>query len=352
MKNISSSTISLISIAVILYQCTITIAQPVENKTQILVLGTEHLNKMKNFEQNMLDNLMLKLDSFEFDAVCVEVMPSELIYDIKSRNDSAFIYITEYSAKSRIELADAMQNELGIGFIESEERARDLCTKSSLSDAERVKLIEYFIASADIYSATLQYRYIMDSANLQQLHLSDRVLKKLQVYSISNNEISTIAIPLCINNNIQRLENIDNLQDEPLLMKYFPSFMLDFTANQEKFKNIGNAPVFQRTSDLVNSCVEKGDLLDLFLFMNSEEFTKQDFEAQHAIWFYSDFDSGTDRSRYSLWEMRNLQITANILKVCAFYPSKRIIVIIGASHKGFIEKYLGQIPDIELLELK
>jgi len=113
-----------------------------------------------------------------------------------------------------------------------------------------------------------------------------------------------------------------------------------------------NAPVFLKTNELVASGIENEDLVDLYLFMNSEEYMKQDFEAQHEIWFKSNFTTGTGRSRYSLWEMRNLQITANILKTCSFYPGKRIIVIIGASHKGFIEKYLGQISDIELLELK
>jgi len=86
--------------------------------------------------------------------------------------------------------------------------------------------------------------------------------------------------------------------------------------------------------------------------MNSREYKKKDFEAQHVIWLNSKFESGTDRARFSLWEMRNLQITANILKTCAFYPGNNIIVIIGASHKSFIEKYMKQIPDIELLEFK
>ena len=47
--------------------------------------------------------------------------------------------------------------------------------------------------------------------------------------------------------------------------------------------------------------------------------------------------------------MLNLQIAANITKVCSFYPGKKVLVVIGASHKSFIEKYLKQNPDIEIL---
>ena len=79
---------------------------------------------------------------------------------------------------------------------------------------------------------------------------------------------------------------------------------------------------------------------------------KQDFEAQWSVWLKTNFPSGSDRARYSLWEMRNLQISANIVKTSSFYPGKSIIVIIGSSHKSFIEKYLRQVPDIELLEFE
>jgi len=76
---------------------------------------------------------------------------------------------------------------------------------------------------------------------------------------------------------------------------------------------------------------------------------KQDFEAQWEIWLKTNFPTGTDKARYYLWEMRNLQIAANIIERCSFYPGKKIIVIIGSSHKSFLEKYLKQISDIEIL---
>ena len=98
--------------------------------------------------------------------------------------------------------------------------------------------------------------------------------------------------------------------------------------------------------------VQTNDLLELFVFINSKEYQEQDFEAQWEIWFKTDFASGSDRARYALWEMRNLQIAANIMNTAAFYPGKRILVVIGASHKLFLEKYLGQVPSIELIEFE
>lgn len=327
-------------------------AQIEGQKTKILILGTYHLDQIKNFQPRMLDKLVSKLDSFEFDAVCIENMPGELLYDIKSREDSAFIYITEHTARTRFALADSMQNNLGIGFLEAEKEAENLLRKDSLSDAERVSLIKYLIASTDIYSATLQYKLVKDKSVFNRSDLGQYIIDRLHEYNESLNEISCLALRLAHNQNLQKIEYIDNLQDEPLLYKNFPSFVQDFTDNQELFKDVGNSPVFKKIDQLVKSGIENENLLGLYLFMNSKEYMNQDFEAQHVLWLNSKFDSGTDRARYSLWEMRNLQITANILRTCAFYPGKNIIVIIGASHKSFIEKYLYQIPDIELLEFK
>ncbi|MBT3252162.1 MAG: hypothetical protein HN729_09895 [Candidatus Marinimicrobia bacterium] len=340
-------------IAILLLLCSINLnGQIASEKTKVLILGTPHLNQIPNFQPKMLDNLVIKLDSLKFDAVCIENMPGELLYDIESREDSAYTYIVEHIAGLRFALADSMQVNLGIGFVESEKNAKDLLKKETLADADRVQLIEYLIASTDIYSATLQYKLIKEKSTFDGSNISQYTMAVIEKYGDDLNEISSLALRLASNQNLQKLEYIDNLQDESFLYKHFPNFTEDFTDNQELFKDIGNSPVFLKFNELITSGITDEDLLDVYLFMNSEEYMIQDYEAQHVIWLNSNFESGTDRARYSLWEMRNIQITANILKTCAFYPGKNVIVIIGASHKSFIEKYLKQVPDIELLELK
>ena len=51
-----------------------------------------------------------------------------------------------------------------------------------------------------------------------------------------------------------------------------------------------------------------------------------------------------------MWEQRNLAIVSNIMKIAATNAGKRILVIIGSAHKSYLEKYLRQIPDVEVLE--
>ena len=64
-------------------------AQTEMAKTEVMVLGTFHLNQIKKFKNTMLNNTIAKLDNFKFDAICIENMSGELLYDIRSRNDSS-----------------------------------------------------------------------------------------------------------------------------------------------------------------------------------------------------------------------------------------------------------------------
>ncbi|WP_260580564.1 DUF5694 domain-containing protein [Sphingopyxis sp. PET50] len=50
------------------------------------------------------------------------------------------------------------------------------------------------------------------------------------------------------------------------------------------------------------------------------------------------------------WETRNLRMVANIRAAMAERPGARTLVIVGASHKGYFETYLGMMHDIRLVD--
>jgi hypothetical protein len=48
------------------------------------------------------------------------------------------------------------------------------------------------------------------------------------------------------------------------------------------------------------------------------------------------------------WETRNLRMAANIREVAATVPGKRLLVITGSSHKGYLDAYLDLMHDMTL----
>lgn len=201
------------------------------------------------------------------------------------------------------------------------------------------------LCAYDPWTASLQYQYIIDD---KKIDTATVVL--LNNYNKSLNEINLIGTNLAKKFSINKLYPIDDLQDETILLHEFPGFIIDYQNSQDKIKLILNYPFYNKIDSIVTKGINDSDLYDTYKFLNSSEYKSEDKKGQWDIWFKTNFKSKTDRSRYSLWEMRNLQITANIMRLVALYPEKKILVIIGASHKSFIEDYLEQMSDVEVLK--
>jgi len=317
------------------------------NKTEILILGTPHLFQIDQFENSMLDKVKEKLNTHDFEVICIEKMPGQLLYDIASRKDSTFNDMKRM--QRHLKLADSVQAHLGKNFLESKQNITHLLSKNHLTNKDRKNLFYNFIATTNIASAALQYLYLKDETALFVSSFDKEIVQYIEKELASSNEYYSLAVPLAFHKQLNKIEPIDNLQDMALLAKYYPTFKDEMKNNPDFIANVLKAPVFIKSDSLKTQAVKNKDLSELYSYVNSDEFMKEDYNAQWKIWFETNFSSNSDRARYSLWEMRNLQISANILDVVARNPTKNILVIIGASHKYFLEKYLRQIPDIEII---
>lgn len=314
-------------------------------KTRVLVLGTPHLSSIKGVNQTHLKHLLDSLSAYKFDVIGIELMSPELILDIKSRNTEAWKELYSYYSKS-INLGDSFQKKLKLDYEQASKLFESLILKPSLNDNDRKQLIYAALCTYDIWTALLNFQYVKDKASIDT-----SVVNLIHKYSQSTNEINLIGINLAKSLSLNNLNPIDNLQDETILTRDFPSFFTEYTSSQKKINEmISKATIFGEVSRLTTESIKSMDLFPLFKLMNSTRYMEEDYVGQWELWLKTNFDSKADKSRYYLWEMRNLQITANIMRLAAKYPEKKILVIIGASHKSFIESYLKQMVDIELLK--
>lgn len=324
-------------------------SQNVHRKTEVLIFGTTHLQRLDSFKPAMIEKVITRLESYEFDVIGIEKMSGELLNDILSREDSAYDGITKGRYGSHyLELSKRVLLELDISYVEAESNVRQLTNQSKLSISERKNLILYLIALTDIPSATLQYKRYGDGLNFET-ELEKEIEKILVTNLDSANEYYSLSMEVAYREGLNRLLPIDNLQDESLLFKLYPTFIEDYKKNTAKFAAISNLPVYQYINQLTDKGIADGDLSNLFEYLNGIDYQQQDKEAQWDIWLETNFSSGSDRARYSLWEMRNFQITANIMKVVAENPGKRVLIIIGSAHKMFIERNLSKLDHVKVL---
>lgn len=50
------------------------------------------------------------------------------------------------------------------------------------------------------------------------------------------------------------------------------------------------------------------------------------------------------------WETRNLRMASNIRDVLGMRPGMRMLVVVGASHKGYLEAYPHQMHDVRIVD--
>jgi hypothetical protein len=79
---------------------------------------------------------------------------------------------------------------------------------------------------------------------------------------------------------------------------------------------------------------------------------------QGALVYRSDFGAALNepsvqrfgRQYVGYWETRNLRMAANIRDVLGLRPGQRMLVIVGVSHKGYLESYLHQMHDVRIVD--
>jgi pheromone shutdown protein TraB len=77
----------------------------------------------------------------------------------------------------------------------------------------------------------------------------------------------------------------------------------------------------------------------------------EDVSKQWHLFFRTELPSKIDRARVALWEARNLNIAGRIRAASAWHPGGRVLVVIGAAHKPFLDLYLAQMMDIQVVQL-
>jgi len=309
-----------------------------------MVLGSPHLQQMKSVETSYLTDVLKRLDAEEFDVIAVEKMPVELLLDIKKRPEKHWQELYA-EVKASIEFGENYQKKINRTFAEAAEILKELKNKINITDADRIEFIKSYLCMYDVWSACLHFKLLQNTSLIDTD--ANSYLTKL---SKSQNEINVVGLETAKKRKLTQIYYIDNLQDETILQNEFPTFFSEYEASRTKINNYINKSSLLKKIDTVQSqSIASGNLLKLYQFYNSGYFMEEDFNMQWALWFNTFFASKSDISRYFLWEMRNLQITANILRVAAGNPGNKILVLIGASHKSFIEKYLMQIPIVELI---
>ena len=323
-------------------------------KTNIMILGTPHLESLgAQFKSSLLDKLLSVLEQFKPDLIGIESIPPSLLEDMERRKDKFGDVINEF-AKLRLEHGHIMQQKLGVTRKKAEDIIHSLFLeiRDKPEDFERrSKLVQCLLASYDDISALVQWSYLPESFRLKYKDLPTDILTHMNNQLASPNEIISIGVTLARRLHLERVKHIDDHHDKDIFQKIAPQLIAELENNSE-YLSVQKDSFYRDSQQRLQHAVKNGDLLPYYAYINSLEYVAKDMELQWNLWFRTKLQSGLDRSRMALWEVRNLNIASHIRRATVIHPGKRMIVIIGVGHKPFLEAYLSQMVDMKVVQLK
>lgn len=310
-----------------------------EEKTKILLFGVPSLTVLSSdFSPLLLERMIEQLSNFNPDVICLDAIPPKA---------------TEVIANEEFQIVSGLQKKLKLTNKSASEQLDSLLNSSKKNNIDfktRKRLIELFICTYDFYSAALNLLYLTQT-EINNLKLDNRIIEKLTTILKKNDEKTAFGIQLAYKLKMNRVYSINDISDKPMLDKiseqlYNEMLLSDvYNFHKKEFLN-------QTADNKLKDGLLKKDLYDFFSYINSDNYSITTVNNTWSVFYKMFLESGLERTRIGLWEMKNLRIASNIREVSSFYPSKKILIIIDVSKKPFVEEYLNKMTDLKILKLK
>lgn len=313
-------------------------------QNQILVLGTPHLSQFPDtFDPVVLSLVMDRLEIWQPEAITIEAVSGpqcEFMREYPDRyKDSVDFYCWDVAPARKatgLTVAQASQSV--------ERELADWPDRPTA--AQRRNLTALFLASGDRASALVQWLRLPETERRTGDGTNGDLYEQLILANHKQDESYQIAAVLAARLGLERVYPIDD---------HTADFSVDDTeAYGVAIEKAWDNPATQKRMDISDELnaelMSPSGVLDIYKAYNAP--------AMAALIFKSDFGAALEepstqnfgRSYLTYWETRNLRMAANIRDSLGRKPGVRTLVIVGTSHKAYLESYLHQMHDIRIVD--
>lgn len=320
--------------------------------TQVLVLATPHLSDQSDdFDPAVLTPLLAKLEKFDPDVITIENLSGESLQTLQAYEGSY-----PNSAKSFggdvLQLASIAGNSLQLDMPAAETRLRERLENwpSTPTPSDRRGLVALFAASGDAHSALLQWWRLPPAERIAKDEVDQALTQGLEAFGQGRNESRLIGVRLAERLGLERVFPIDDHSADDLMT---PEVVAGLTAGMREIPNVQallTSPEMARLQEAGSRLGTPEEVLTTYRDLNTPEAAVLDARLQWGVMVGEAWPGSAGRTRMAEWEARNLRQAAHIREAAASAPGGRVLVIIGAGHKAWLEAYLSMLVDIELVD--
>jgi hypothetical protein len=311
---------------------------------EIMVLGTPHLAQLpKTFQTSSLTLLNERLAAWKPQAIAVE-----------DRSGPQCDFMRRHAARYQ-EAVDGYcpdtapaRAATGLDVPQATAEAERLLAAwpAAPSAAQRRRLAAVFLAGGEEASAVVQWLRLPAFERRAGDGLDEVLVARLQELAVHPNESVSIAAQLAARLGHERVYAMD---DQTAGRPY-----TDRKAAGEAIMKAWDNPANskrKKEDEILDRGVDTADgLLAMVRAYNSPAHVAATFEIDFGAALNEPSPQRFGRAYVGYWETRNLRMAANIRDVVGVMPGTRLLIIVGASHKGYLEAYLHQMHDVRVVD--
>jgi len=310
----------------------------------VLVLGGPHLSGMPAaFEPDQLQPLLDKLAAWDPQAIAIEALSGaqcDFMRHYPDRyEDSVETYCWNPAPAAKATGLDVPSATAAWGRL--------LATwPQEPSAADRRRLAALFLAGGESASALVQWLRLPESERQTGEGLDQALVARLETLRTRHDESLLIAAALAARLGLERVYAMDDhTADAPVAAEQAYE-----EAISKAWDNPATAERMAMSAALEAKLGEPGAMLAMYRGYNSPDQAKLIFDSDFGATLEEPSAERFGRGYLAYWETRNLRMASNIRDMFAARPGIRGLVVVGASHKPYLESYLDQMHDTVIID--
>lgn len=313
-------------------------------QNEVLVLGSPHLSQLPaNFDPGALQLLNDRLAGWQPQAIAIEML-SGVQCDFLRRYPHRY----QNTVKSYCWDPAPARTATGLDVAAATAQVEQLLAAwpAAPSASQRRRLAALFLAGGEQASAVVQWLRLPETERQAGDGLDAALVKHLELLVGKPNESYLIAARLAARLGHERVYAMDDHSADTMGP--------DDKAAGEVIMKAWNNPATEKRKHLDEELYKRlgtpKDVLAMYRAHNAPGVGKLIFDSDFGAALNEPSPQRFGRGYVGYWETRNLRMASNIRDVLTARPGIRMLVIVGASHKGYLEAYLHQMHDVRLVD--
>jgi hypothetical protein len=315
---------------------------------QVLVLGSPHLSQLpKKLDPKLLAPLLDRFAAFRPDVIAIENISGEqceTLKRFKSQHGDAwdgYCWDTD-----EVEKATGLNVDQALGEID-----RTLASwPDEPTPAQRRRLAMLFLAANDRPSAQVQWLQLAPAERLAADGLTAAMVEILERKGKPLNESIDVAAALAARLGLERLTLMDDHTADWAFDEKSPEGLAYAKALRSVWDAKPTPAVRTRYEQLQAHLDTPAEVIGFYRFLNDPETQRATIASDMVRAARVASAQPYGREYVSWWETRNLRMTANIHAAFQHKPGAHVLVIVGATHKGYLDAYLDMMQDVRLVD--